>query len=252
MALTFGKAYTNAATYNAISGTRTASRNAIMAVEYMNYDEAKVLFELATYQAANAKGEALYYTSANAINTTAKDNKALNIIVDRDVVAENALLELFADGADAALKAFADLVRAQIQSNVTTGINLYEKNYSFGQLDPAGVYLEKDMREYVDYLNSLTNLAAIDAYTTTAFSLLNNKVTNTTLADLVAAGYVEQVVDAKKNDKLYHVVNFTASLEEITGIGASNANGWYDQMAKKQLDAYFALTSAVAYKGLEE
>jgi hypothetical protein len=39
-----GKAYTNAATYNAISGTRTASRNAIMAVEYMNYDEATPLF----------------------------------------------------------------------------------------------------------------------------------------------------------------------------------------------------------------
>ena len=247
-----GKAYTNAATYNAISGTRTASRNAIMAVEYMNYDDATVLFAFDTYQAANAKGEALYYTSANAINTTAKDNKALNIVVDRNVVAANALIELFADGADAALKAFADLVRAQIQSNVTTGINLYEKNYSFGQIDPVGVYLEKDMREYVDYLNSLTNLAAIDAYTTTAFGLLNNKVTNATLADLVAAGYVEQVVDSKKNDKLYHVVGFNATLDEITGIGASNANGWYDQMAKAQLDAYFALTSAVAYKGLEE
>ena len=247
-----GKSYTNAATYNAISGTRTASRNAIMAVEYMNYDEATPLFTFATYQAANSKGEALYYTSAEAINKTAKDNKALNIIVDRDVVAQNALIELFADGADAALKAFADLVRAQIQANVTDGINLYEKNYSFGQIDPTGVYLEKDMREYVDYLNSLTNLAAIDAYTTSKFSLVNNVVGVANLTELQAAGYVLQTVNAKNKDYLAHIVTIDKTLDEITGIGASYEFGWYDQMAKAQLDKYFALTSAVAYKGLED
>jgi hypothetical protein len=250
-----GDAYKDSNVYNAISGARTAGRYAIMAVEYMNYDEATPLFTFATYQAANAKGEALYYTNAALasaeIKNKAKDNKALNIIVDRDVVAKNALYELFADGADAALKAFADLVRAQIQSNVTTGINLYEKNYSFGQIDPTGVYLEKDMREYVDYLNSLTNLAAIDAYTTTKFGLINNAVAATKVADLT--GYTAQTVgEAKNNNYLFHVTKFDKTLDQITGIGATDANGWYDSLAKTQLTNYFALTSAVAYKGLED
>ena len=282
-----GDAYNDALVYNAISAARNPARDAIMAVEFMNYDEAKVLFTFTTYQAANAKGAALYYTNAAlasaAIKTDAKDNKALNIIVDRDVVAANSLLELYADGADSVLKAFADIVRANIQSNVTTAIDLYKKNYDFGGLDHAdqgGVYLEKDMQEFIDYLNSLTNLAAIDAYSTTKFSLINNAVTAAALKDL--AGYTVQTVgEAKNNNYLFHVTGFNADLDEITGVGtvtttitdvkgdnaskkytddtltavygaAASNNGWYDKMAKAQLDKYFALTSAVAYAGLED
>lgn len=255
VATVLGKDYKEINVYNAISAARKPGRDAIMAVEYMNYDDATVLFNFATYQAVNKDGKALYYTSAKDIKTDAKDNKALNIIVDRYVVAADQLINLYADGADAVLKAFADLVRSKIQSNVTTAIDLYKKNYDFGGLDhveQGGVYLESDMQEFIDYLNSLTNIAAIDAYTTTKFSLLNNKVTVGNFAALAGLGYVEQVVDAKKGDYLFHVVAFNNSLEEITGVGASYEFGWYDQMAKDQLTKFFSLTSAKAYAGLED
>lgn len=253
-----GDAYKDSNVYNAISGARTAGRDAIMAVEFMNYDTAEALFTIATYQAKNAKGEALYYTNAALasaeIKNTAKDNKALNIVVDRYVVAYNSLIELFADGSDAVLKAFADLVRTKIQSNVTDATNLYKTNYDFGGLDhvdQGGVYLEKDMNEFIAYLNSLTNLAAIDAYTTSKFGLINNAVAAAKVADLT--GYTAQTVgEAKNNNYLFHVTKFDKTLDQITGIGATDANGWYDSLAKTQLTNYFALTSAVAYAGLED
>ncbi len=255
VATVLGKDYKEINVYNAISAARKPGRDAIMAVEYMNYDDATVLFNFATYQAVNKDGKALYYTSAQALTTDSKDAKALNIIVDRNVVAKDQIINLFADGADAVLKAFADLVRAQIQTNVTTAIDLYKKNYDFGGLDhveQGGVYLENDMQEFTDYLNSLTNIAAIDAYTTTKFSLLNNKVTTGDFAGLTAAGYAQQVVDSKKGDYLFHVSAINNSVAEITGVGASYEFGWYDQMAKDQLTKFFSLTSAKAYAGLED
>ena len=255
VATVLGKNYKEINVYNAISAARKPGRDAIMAVEYMNFDEGTVLFNFATYQGVNKDGKALYYTSAQALTDDSKDAKALNIIVDRMVVAEDQIYNLFADGADAVLKAFADLVRAQIQTNVTTAIDLYKKNYDFGGLDhveQGGVYLENDMQEFTDYLNSLTNLAAIDAYTTTKFSLLNNKVTATNFDGLTAAGYAQQVVDSKKGDYLFHVTYIANSVAEITGVGASYEFGWYDQMAKDQLTKFFSLTSAKAYAGLED
>lgn len=167
------------------------------------------------------------------------------------------MYNLFADGANAVLNAFADIVRAQISTNVTTAIELYKKNYDFtgmDHIDQGGVYLEKDMQEYTDYLNSLTALSSV-AFKATNFRLVDSKITAADFAALVAAGYTQyDVVDAKANvvDYRFHVTGFNATVDQITGVGASYENGWYDVLTKNALKDYFALTSSKAYKGLED
>lgn len=247
--------------YTAIAGVRDTGRNAIMAVEYMNYDDATVLYDVQQLRATNKDGKDLYYTAAKAITKDAKtsgtENKALYVYIDRDVVAQTEMYNLFADGANAVLNAFADIVRAQISTNVTTAIELYKKNYDFtgmDHIDQGGVYLEKDMQEYTDYLNSLTALSSV-AFKATNFRLVDSKITAADFAALVAAGYTQyDVVDAKANvvDYRFHVTGFNATVDQITGVGASYENGWYDVLTKNALKDYFALTSSKAYKGLED
>lgn len=248
--------------YTTISTPRNTARDAIMAVEYMNYDDATVLFAAEKYQANktdNKESKPAYYNSKLEVNVTAKDNKALNIVADRDVVAAEALYNLFVNGAEEVLKAFTGIVRANIQSEVNTAIELYKTKYDFGGLDHVdqqGVYLEADMDKYTAYLQKLALFETLGTkFNLANFSLLRDNAEVGTLADLETLGYVKQELvdaDGKVVDYLFHITKFDASVAEITGVGASTDKSWYDQLAKNELNKYFALTSAKAYAGLED
>lgn len=261
MGKTSGKYNLKQATiYAAVNAPRKATVDAIMALEFMNYDTAEVLYTTATYQAKNVgkKAEALYYKADGTITkdakTDGKNNTALNVIVDREVVAQNAIIDAFATGADAVVKAFADLARAKVQANVSDGKALYEKNYSFGDKDPVGVFLEEDMDAYIEYLNSLTGLAGITAFKTVDFSLVDDRVAiSGKVADMATAGYAYQEVKNAKNEitaRLPHVTT-VATVEEVTGTGATTEGGYYNDLTTKQLDAFFALDAGGACNGLE-
>ena len=257
MGKTSGKYNLKQATiFAAVDAPRKATVDAIMALEFMNYDTAEVLYTIETYQAKNEgkKAEALYYDKDGAITKTADKNTKLDVVVDREVVAQNAIINAFATGADAVVKAFADLARAKVQANVSDGKALYEKNYSFGDKDPVGVFLEEDMDAYIEYLNSLTGLAGITAFKAVDFSLVDDRVKiEGKVADLAAKGYTYQEVKNAKNEitaRLPHVTTVKTS-DEVTGTGATVAGGYYNDLATKQLDAFFALTASGACNGLE-
>ena len=242
--------------YAAVNAPRKATVDAIMALEFMNYDTAEVLYTIETYQAKNVgdKAEALYYDKDGKITKTADKNTKLDVVVDREVVAQNAIINAFATGADAVVKAFADLARAKVQANVSDGKALYEKNYSFGDKDPVGVFLENDMDAYIEYLNSLTGLAGITAFKAVDFSLVDDRVAiSGTVADLATKGYTYQEVKNAKNEitaRLPHVTTVKTS-DEVTGTGATVAGGYYNDLTTKQLNAFFGLTAGGACDGLE-
>ena len=247
-----------AAIFAAVDAPRKAAVDAIMALEFINFDTAEVLYAPASYQAKNVgkKAEALYYNSKGEITKTADKNTALNVIVDREVVAANAIIDTFATGADAIVKAFADLARAKVQANVSEGKALYEKNYSFGDKDPAGIFLENDMDAYIAYLNSLTGLAGITAFKTVDFSLVDDRIEiNGTVADLAAKyGYECQEVKNAKGEIVARMphVNTVAGVDAVTGTGTATADGYYYDLTTEQLDAFFALDAGVACQGLED
>lgn len=257
MGKTSGKYNLKQATiYAAVNAPRKATVDAIMALEFMNYDTAEVLYTIETYQAKNEgkKAEALYYDKDGKITKTADKNTKLDVVVDREVVAQNAIINAFATGADAVVKAFADLARAKVQANVSDGKALYEKNYSFGDKDPVGVFLEEDMDAYIEYLNSLTGLAGITAFKAVDFSLVDDRVAiSGKVADLAAKGYTYQEVKNAKNEitaRLPHVTTVKTS-DEVTGTGATVAGGYYNDLTTKQLDAFLGLTASGACNGLE-
>lgn len=242
--------------YAAVNAPRKATVDAIMALEFMNYDTAEALYTIETYQAKNEgdKAEALYYDKDGKITKTADKNTQLDVVVDREVVAQNAIINAFATGADAVVKAFADLARAKVQANVSDGKALYEKNYSFGDKDPVGVFLEEDMDAYIEYLNSLTGLAGITAFKAVDFSLVDDRVKiEGKVADLAAKGYTYQEVKNAKNEitaRLPHVTTVKTS-DEVTGTGTTVAGGYYNDLTTKQLNAFFGLTASGACNGLE-
>lgn len=257
MGKTSGKYNLKQATiYAAVDAPRKATVDAIMALEFMNYDTAEVLYTIETYQAKNEgkKAEALYYDKDGKITKTADKNTKLDVVVDREVVAQNAIINAFATGADAVVKAFADLARAKVQANVSDGKALYDKNYSFGDKDPVGVFLENDMDAYIEYLNSLTGLAGITAFKAVDFSLADDRVKiEGKVADLAAKGYTYQEVKNAKNEitaRLPHVTTVKTS-DEVTGTGTTVAGGYYNDLTTKQLDAFFGLTASGACDGLE-
>ena len=243
--------------FAAVDAPRKAAVDAIMALEFINFDTAEVLYTIETYQAKNVgkKAEALYYDKDGKITKTADKNTKLDVVVDREIVAQNAIINTFATGADAIVKAFADLARAKVQSNVSDGKALYEKNYSFGEKDPVGVFLENDMDAYIEYLNSLTGLAGITAFKAVDFSLVDDRVAiSGTVADMATAGYkYQEVKDAKGNvtARMPHV-NTIASVAAITGTGSTTADGYYNDLTTEQLDAFFALNAEIACQGLED
>lgn len=257
MGKTSGKYNLKQATiYAAVNAPRKATVDAIMALEFMNYDTAEALYTIETYQAKNEgdKAEALYYDKDGKITKTADKNTKLDVVVDREVVAQNAIINAFATGADAVVKAFADLARAKVQANVSDGKALYEKNYSFGDKDPVGVFLEDDMDAYIEYLNSLTGLAGITAFKAVNFSLVDDRVKiEGKVADLAAKGYTYQEVKNAKNEitaRLPHVTTVKTS-DEVTGTGTTVAGGYYNDLTTKQLNAFFGLTASGACNGLE-
>ena len=244
-----------AAIYAAVDAPRKAAVNAIFALEYMNYETAEPIYTIESYQAKNVgkKAEALYYDKDGKVTKTADKNTALTVIVDRDVVAQNAIINTFATGADAIVKAFADLARAKVQANVSEGKALYEANYSFGKDDPAGVYLEKDMDAYIEYLNSLTGLAGITAFKAVDFSLVDDRIALDLFVQTLA-GYTYQEVKNTKGEivaRMPHITAVDKTVDEITGTGATTEGGYYRDLATKQLDAFFTLDAKGACKGLE-
>ncbi len=240
--------------FAAVDAPRAEAVKAIMALEFMNYDTAEALYTIDSYQAKNTgkKAEALYYDANGNIKTSASKNTALNVIVDREIVATNAIIDAFANGANNVIKAFADLAREKVKSNVSDGKALYEKNYSFGDKDPVGVFLENDMDAYIEYLNSLTGLSAITAFKAINFSLVDDRIeAKGTVQDLT--GYVYQEVKDAKGTVTARMPHVTAiaDVEAVAGIGATTEDGYYNDLATTQLDAFFALSAQGACDGLE-
>lgn len=175
-------------------------RNDIMALDYATYKSS-------TYQAVNGAGNKLYNTQeaigSATMTTSSSSNVALNIELDKLVVAKDAAVTKFAETADSFVKILCDTCRDSIKSYVTTSINMYKTNY-FGDLDK--VSLQKDMNEYIDYLNTLTDLAGVNfkaEYCSNegdSFAFANGTALGTALAD----GYFQEVVTANKV-YLFHV-----------------------------------------------
>ncbi len=265
--------------YKAVNTAAKTARNKVMALEFFDYNtcEAKYAFEQYRAQYKNVNGETkdLYYNvvdwkiTKDAKNSDGKDNAAMNIIVDREVVAANDLINTFNTAASASIKAFADLVRKQVQTKVADGIELYKTNYSFGDKDPVGVYLEKDMAEYVAYLDGLTNLASVASFSTIPFTvageLLANDANGSDADDyedienvLVDTKYTSQYIfnaEGKKIAHLNHIVLDVDKVDVDNVIGTETTpvdGGWYYALANADLAQYLAMADGRAYKGLED
>ncbi|MBQ9080034.1 MAG: hypothetical protein IJY27_03075 [Clostridia bacterium] len=239
-----------AATYTALNTVRNTGRNAIMALEFMNYDTAVANYTNSSYAAQTSKGKAIYSgVKALSTTTTADKNTAVNVIVDVNVVAEAAIIDVFADGADAVLKAFCDICRSTLKTNVADVLAPYKNNYHFGGLDTTGVYLEKDMNDYVAYLESLATLEAISGFAVKHFGLLEDAVAEGKDKDaLETLGYTVQTIqkDTSKAEYSYllHITSVGATVDQITGINVDTANskGWYT-LATDKLDEYLMLNN---------
>ena len=263
--------------YKAVNTAAKTARDKVMALEFFDYNtcEAKYAFEQYRAQYKNNKKEIkdLYYTADWKITkdakTSGKENAAMFIIVDREVVAANDLINTFNTAAAAPIKAFADQVRKQVQTKVADGIELYKTNYSFGDKDPVGVYLEKDMAEYVAYLDGLTGLASVADFSTIPFTksgeLLANDANNPTTddfstidGDLVDTIYASQYVYDAEGKKIAHFNHIrladvtTAAANVIGTSSAPVAKGWYYSLGDAAVKGYLALADGRAYKGLED
>ncbi len=246
------------AIFKAVNTPAKALRDAIMALEYVDYTNATAKYAFEKYQALNnsKKAEKLFYKVANdKAVTDSKDAKALEIIVDREVVAANALINTFADGANKTLKAFADLVRAEIKAGIAGGVELYKTNYSFGNLDPKGVYLEKDMNEYLAYLDTLTNLEAVTSFKAVTFTKATEKINKDTVVSTLY-GEAQKVKDSDGNTTaiLPHIAldDVTITAANVTGT-TSTDGAWYDKLGKGLIADYLDMDDANrVFEGLED
>lgn len=249
---------TKAAIFKAVNTPAKALRDAVMALEYVDYTNATAKYAFEKYQAQDTskKHKNLYYKVADdKAVTESKDAKALEIIVDREVVAANALINTFADGANKALKAFADLVRAEIKAGIAGGVELYKTNYSFGNLDPKGVYLEKDMNEYLAYLDSLTNLEAVSSFKVVTFTKASEYVAENTVVSTMYGG-AQKVVDAdgKTTAILPHIAidDVTVAAASVAGTTATDG-AWYNKLGKGLIANYLDMDDANrVFNGLED
>ena len=250
------------AIYKKVNTQATALRNAIMALEFVDANtlEAKYTFE--KYQAKDTSNnhKDLYYNTTDKKAVTDKksgsiNNAALEIIVDREVVAVNAIINTFAEGANKALKAFADQVRSEIKAGIAGGVELYKNNYSFGNLDLTGVYLEKDMNEYLAYLDTLTNLEAVTDFSAVTFTKATEYIAKDSAVNTLY-GDAQVVTDAKGTVTAYlpHIdlEDVTIEAEEVTGVDETEG-AWYNKLAKADITAYLGMANQTnVYAGLED
>lgn len=248
---------TKAAIFKAVNTPAKALRDAIMALEYVDYTNATAKYAFEKYQAqddTNKHKNLFYKVADDKAVTDSKDAKALEIIVDREVVAANALINTFADGANKALKAFADLVRAEIKAGIAGGVELYKTNYSFGNLDLNGVYLEKDMNEYLAYLDSLTNLEAVSSFKVVKFTKASEYVAkNTVVSTMYGEAQKVKDADGKTIAILPHIALADVTVAAANVAGATETDGaWYNKLGKGLMAAYLAMDDAnKVYNGLE-
>ena len=222
--------------YQNLVAARNTARTDILSVKLLN-DDGSFAIDKETYAAMNSDGKAWYTENKNlstfGMTTTAKNNVAVQVVVDPEVVAEYVIISKFAAGADAVVLKFCDATRAIIKSSLNADLTFYGEKY-FGDLDH--VKLEADMKAYIEFLNSLTDFAGIGAgFKTASFSLKNQAL------DSTASG---TTVVMKKNGNNYsyvaHVDTMDKNADEITGLTSTDATAWYT-LTKGNLTTYFSI-----------
>lgn len=222
--------------YQNLVAARNTARTDILSVKLLN-DDGSFAIDKETYAAMNSDGKAWYTENKNlstfGMTTTAKNNVAVQVVVDPEVVAEYVIISKFAAGADAVVLKFCDATRAIIKSSLNADLTFYGEKY-FGDLDH--VKLEADMKAYIEFLNSLTDFAGIGAgFKTASFSLKNQAL------DSTASG---TTVVMKKNGNNYsyvaHVNTMDKNVDDITGLTSTDATAWYT-LTKGNLTTYFSI-----------
>lgn len=223
--------------YQNLVAARNTARTDILSVKLLNNDGSFAI-DKETYAAVNSDGKAWYTQnkdlgSSFAMTTTAKNNVAVQVVVDPEIVAEYVIISKFASGADAVVLKFCDATRATIKSSLDSDLTFYGEKY-FGDLDH--VKLEADMKAYIEFLNSLTDFAGIGAgFKTASFSLKNQPL------DASASG---TTIDMKQSGNNYsyvaHIDTMDKDYDAITGLTSTDAAAWYT-LTKGNITTYFSI-----------
>lgn len=231
------KNYSLKSVYGKLVAARDAAVKDILSVKLLNND-GSLAIDKETYAAVDAKGKAWYHANTatfGTMTTDSKDNVAVQVVVDPEIVAEYIMIEKFAKGADAVVLAFCDATRAEIKATLSSDLEFYGTKY-FGDLDH--VKLEADMKAYIEYLNGLTEFAGIgSAFKTASFSLKNQALDkNATGIDDIIHKYDSET---KINSYVLHIYDMDRDTDDITGLVSSTyEDAWYNK-TKGKLDTYF-------------
>lgn len=219
--------------YKKLVAARDEAVADILSVKLLN-DDGTLAIDKETYAALNSDGKPWYNANSTTLSliTTAKDNHAVTVVVDPEIVAAHIIIDKFAKGADAVVLAFCDATRETVKAALNTGLDFYAEKYSFGDLDH--VKLEPDMKSFIAYLEGLTEFAGLGSkFSTASFSLKNQAITGTT-------GTANVFKTANKVTTWYmHVDSMDKDIDDITGVRSSTDTASWYVMTKANLDNYF-------------